>query len=309
MILKIDQTIFERHIPSAIDPEAGIFDRVTIFFHEADAWLSANLLGAAVYDELQELFEKMSEDELPDYSAKEQQSPFCIPSSVGQIAGTIQKFIVNYAMYLAIPQLDLILTTSGFGIVNSGQVAPASKDRVESLRRSCYITAFNAYDTLIGQLLGNSHIKPMSIESATFCDATHSLIWTESQLRKVTYRSDEGRLIESLRPAITRAEQWIAERISFAQMESLIDKMRKSDVSPAQLQMLGLLKYIISLLLVEDSTREAAETAAKNYFRNVYELMEDAQEEFPEYIESPIYKARKEPLYENKPRDPLFALL
>lgn len=309
MILKIDQPIFERYIPSAIDPEAGIFDRVTTFIHEADTWLSANLLGAAVYDELQELFENMTEDELPDYSAKERQSPFCIPSSVDQIAGTIQRFIVNYAMFLAIPQMDLILTTSGFGIVNSGQVAPASKDRVESLRRSCHITAFNAYDMLIGQLLGNSHIKPMVIESVTFCEATHSLIWTESQLRKVTYRTDEGRLIESLRPAIARAEQWISERISLAQMESLITKMRKSDVSPVQLQLLGLLKYIVSLLLVENSTREAAETAARNYFRNVYELMEDAPEEFPEYINSSIYKARKAPIYENKPHDPLFALL
>lgn len=311
MILKIDQPIFERYIPSAIDPEAGIFDKATVFFHEADTWLSANLLGDGVYEALKEVFEQMTEDDLPDYSEKLPQSAFCIPSSIDQIAGTIQKFIVNYAMYLAIPHLDLILTTSGFGIVNSGQVAPASKDRVESLRRSCHLAAFSAYDSLIGQLLGNARIKPMVLESVTFCDATHSLIWTESQLRKITFRSgtDSERSIDSMRPDITRAEHWISERISMAQYESLINDMRKSTVTVVQLQLLGLLKYVISLLLAPNESTTAAELAAKSYFRNVYELMEDNPEEFPEYIASSIYKARQTPLYENKPHDPLFALL
>lgn len=309
MILQINKEIFERHIPSAIDPESGIFDRLTAFFYEADEWLHSHLLGVGIYDELHDVLENMTEDDLPDYSQKERQSAFCIPASIDMIAGTIQKFLVNYAMELAIPQLDLILTSSGFGIVNSSQVAPASKDRVESLRRSCHMVAFNAYDTLIGQMLGNSRIKTMAVESVAFCNATHSLIWTESQLRKITYRSDIDRIIERLRPDITRAEEWIAERISHQQMEALIVAMRSSSVSVIQLQLLGLLKYVISLLLVENSPREAAELAAKSYFRNVYELMEDNPEEFPEYIASSIYKARKAPFYENKPHDPLFALL
>lgn len=53
------------------------------------------------------------------------------------------------AFYYAIPSLDLVLTPNGFGVVNSTNIAPASKERVERLRASL----LDAYDKWTDNLL------------------------------------------------------------------------------------------------------------------------------------------------------------
>lgn len=53
------------------------------------------------------------------------------------------------AFYHAIPSLDLVLTPNGFGVVNSTNIAPASKERVERLRASL----LEAYDKWTDNLL------------------------------------------------------------------------------------------------------------------------------------------------------------
>lgn len=47
-----------------------------------------------------------------------------------------ERFICMDAFYCTIPQLDLVLTETGFGVVNNQNTSPASRDRVEALRNS-----------------------------------------------------------------------------------------------------------------------------------------------------------------------------
>ena len=53
------------------------------------------------------------------------------PASV--IWENMAQLVVTEALRKAIPSLDVVLTPNGFGIVSNGNVAPASKDRVERL--------------------------------------------------------------------------------------------------------------------------------------------------------------------------------
>lgn len=59
------------------------------------------------------------------------------------------KAIACHAFALAIPQLDLYLTSNGFGIVSNGNTAPASKDRVAALVESMYKTRDESIQALI----------------------------------------------------------------------------------------------------------------------------------------------------------------
>jgi len=52
------------------------------------------------------------------------------------IMPVVKRYVANESFRRAIPSLDLILTPNGFGVVSNTNVAPASKERVENLRRA-----------------------------------------------------------------------------------------------------------------------------------------------------------------------------
>ncbi len=304
MILAITKTKFEVCIPSAIDPESGLFERVQHFMEGADMMLRTRLLGDALYQALQDAFSPI-DDEGETLPA----SDFRQPATISMIAESVQHHIINMAMALAIPQLDLILTSSGFGVVSSSQIAPASRERVENLRRSCLRAASTWRDSLLMQLLGNSITQPLALASLPFIAATSSLFWTEEHLAStVSPVQDPSSTLAQLRPQIHQAEVRVAGHISRQQLDALFVKMRQSNLTDAQLQVIADLRYVVSLLI---STQDKITMLAsvRYFFRNIYDVMEDNPNDFAEYIASSIYTGRHAPIYENKAQDPLFALL
>lgn len=65
------------------------------------------------------------------------------------------RYICLDAFYQAIPGLDLILTDTGFGIVNNQNISPASRDRVESLRVQIQREADYTLDCIIEGMTGD----------------------------------------------------------------------------------------------------------------------------------------------------------
>jgi len=57
--------------------------------------------------------------------------------------------VALHAFYAAVPSLDLVLTSNGFGIVNNNNIVPASAERVKSLREGMIAER----DELLRQLL------------------------------------------------------------------------------------------------------------------------------------------------------------
>lgn len=306
MILSITKPQFEACIPSAIDPESCLFVRVQPFIETADLMLRTGLLGDGLYMFLTDAFSPSSET-APDGAPLSLATDFRQPATLDMIANSVQHYVVNRAMVLAIPQLDLILTSSGFGVVSSSQIAPASRDRVENLRRSCDSAAHYWRDTLLLQLLGNSATQPLAIASPEFVAATSSLFWTEAQARATIPEAHTGKTLDELRPLISRAETEIAKRISREQLVTLFSKMRQSDLTSAQLQVVGMLRSVAGALVA--LPLDYPKALALRYLRNIYEVMEDNPDDFAEYHSSSVYAGRHAPTYENRAQDPLFALL
>lgn len=104
-----DDTTLRKYIPNVfatVDDECSLYDKILPFIDVAEDWLKNNLLGNTVFD-------KMAESETLD--------------------PVVPGFIVTDAFAAAIPSLDVVLTPNGFGIVNTNNVAPASKERIERL--------------------------------------------------------------------------------------------------------------------------------------------------------------------------------
>lgn len=307
MLLTINKNQFETYIPSAIDPESGLFDRMYAFFGEADMLLRTRLLGEDLYQALCEAFGPAGVDDASDVSPLSPSTDFRQPATIAMMAGSVRHYIVNQAMAIAIPQIDLILTSSGFGVVSSSQIAPASRERVENLRRSCLGLALHWRDNLLLQLLGNSYTQPLAIASPEFVSATSSLFWTDRHLRGYIPRPDESKTLWDYRPQVNGAEMILARHVSQQQLDALYARMRLSDLTAAQLDVIAQLRNVVGALL--SLPLGAPKALALRYLRSIYEVMEDNPLDFAEYHASSIYAGRHAPIYDNKAQDPLFALL
>ncbi|MBR6263225.1 MAG: hypothetical protein IKR05_08420 [Prevotella sp.] len=113
---------------ATVPGEPSWYEKLYPSLQEAERWLEQNITGKAVLDALQ------SEDDT---------------NIVKQVCA---KIITAQALMSAIPSLDLVLTPNGFGIVNTQNVVPASKDRIERLINSVEKQRDEAIDTLLCKL-------------------------------------------------------------------------------------------------------------------------------------------------------------
>ena len=105
---------FVPNVLKSVQGELALFEKIQSHLEVAEDWLTANFLSASVLDMI-----AASDDE-----------------STNKLLHHARIAEVAEAMLHAIPQLDLVLTPNGFGIVSNSNVAPASKERVERLLSS-----------------------------------------------------------------------------------------------------------------------------------------------------------------------------
>lgn len=107
-----DNNVLLQFVPNVLKSVQGetlLFDKIAPHLEVAEAWLTTTFLSEAVLAKLPQMD---STNKLLHYS---------------------RMAVVAEAMLHAVPQLDLVLTPNGFGIVSNSNIAPASKERVERL--------------------------------------------------------------------------------------------------------------------------------------------------------------------------------
>ena len=100
---------FVPNVLKSVQGETLLYDKIAPHLEVAEAWLTTTFLSEAV---LMELPTRDANNKLLHYA---------------------RMAVVAEAMLHAVPQLDLVLTPNGFGIVSNANMAPASKERVERL--------------------------------------------------------------------------------------------------------------------------------------------------------------------------------
>ena len=107
-----DNNVLLQFVPNVLKSVQGetlLFDKIAPHLEVAEAWLTTTFLSEAV---LTELPTRDANNKLLYYA---------------------RMAVVAEAMLHAVPQLDLVLTPNGFGVVSNTNIAPASKERVERL--------------------------------------------------------------------------------------------------------------------------------------------------------------------------------
>lgn len=169
-----------------VEGEINIFDRLKPYLISAEQWLQDVFTG-----------------EFIDDIAADDNSPKWVHAAM---------LVYGETMRLAIPSLDLVLTPNGFGIVSTGNVAPASKDRVERLIKSFVAERNKNIDLIIRDLAD----IPAWQNTVQFLRLTESLVSMPSDCVTAVYGTDkilqEWEIFKQLRQKAMVIERAIAEK-------------------------------------------------------------------------------------------------
>ncbi len=275
MILnRLDQ--FKAAIPTAVSLEE--FTDVKTYVQSAELWLKNKVLGTQLYETV--------DADIDDNDLEQ----LCI------------NIIANHAYWDAIPFLDLVHTDSGFGVIQSNNKVPASKERVERLRGQCLIRRDNEVENLIDYLEKHTSYHDAWKGSPTYSILTDCLIQTADEMK--IYGQWEGTREEflKLRPKLIQDTMVKLEPVfSKDYIQELIEKQRDNDLTGDDLRLSILLKQSLGSLV--GGNMEAAEKIAADALRYI----DGNLGSFGTYTESGEYAARIESGYENTADDPIFS--
>ncbi len=264
--LNITQEIFEKHCSSATNADNAVFDAITTELEVAEQYV-ADYLGL---------------------------SDCTYSDSVMFFVG---RAVCLYAYLVAIPHLDLVLTPTGFGVVSTSNVVPASADRVNRLQSAVKA----AYEDSIDDALKLLRFEDKWNNSDTAVRLFSSFFWSGKQLRKCgrpnAHRSD----LDGLFPIIGLSEGTLRDCIGDEIIDELLTAIRTAKCSSKQLLLVRLVEQYISA-----DIGDALPYEVERLKGSIVRFLLNNLSEFPTFENSSAYRAIKSEFYENKNDDPCF---
>lgn len=215
------------HLPNiiaSVKGETSFIERLALFLDLAEDWVRTTFTSESTFNTI------------------------CGYTDTNNIKILCSRLVVADALRRAIPSLDIVLTPNGFGVVNTSNLAPASKPRVDRLVGSMLAHRDDCIAALLPGLVGAS--KWLTSSQADFFGATlfpdFSLIEATAPIqgskweRYLELRSQVIDLEASL------AEEWLSpELMSALRSENLrgnLTKERSEIVRLIKAQVVGYLR-------------------------------------------------------------------
>lgn len=137
------------HIPNiiaSVKGEVPFIERLALFLDLAEDWVKTIFTSESTFNTI------------------------CGYTDSNNIKILCSRLVVADALRRAIPSLDIVLTPNGFGVVNTSNLAPASKPRVDRLVGSMLAHRDDCIAALLPELVGAS--KWLASDRANFFGAT-----------------------------------------------------------------------------------------------------------------------------------------
>lgn len=265
--LNITQEIFERHCSSATNADNAVFDAITTELEVAEQYV-ADYLGLANY--------------------------CCIPD---HIMFLVERAVCLYAYLIAIPHLDLVLTPTGFGVVSTSNVVPASADRVNRLQTAVKA----AYEDCIDGILELLRYESSWNNSDTAVQLFSSFFWNGKQLRKCGHPNAHRSDLDGMFPVIGLSEASLRDCIGDEVVNELLAAIRTATATSKQQQLIRLIEHYISA-----DIGEALYYETERLRGSIVRFLLNNIADFPTFENSSAYKAIKSETYENKKDDSCF---
>lgn len=262
--LRITKEDFEHHVPVAQSNNDGIFEACASFIESEGIDFCENVLGELGMEAIE---------------------------TTNGLRSCAVGAICNRGFVLAIRQLDVVLTNTGFGVVSTQDLTPASQSRVQAVednvRLNILRTTCNSIKFL-RRVVGWGDTEAAQLCIPHICWSYHEMLLRAGMEAKYS-------LWISVQPAITEALKVITDNISIEMMSVLLDAER-----------MALSLTVFNRTLKDTIMRAVAfkmcgnEEAFKAGVKDIVRLLEDNIDNFPEYRDSSTYEARHYKGYENR---------
>lgn len=112
------------NVVSSVEGEQNLYEKITPHLTVVESWLFRKVVNEATV------------------------------ATHDEVMGLVRTIVACEAFRLAVPSLNVIMTSNGFGIVSNSTVAPASKDRTDALCEALIELRDNAIEQLVFALSG-----------------------------------------------------------------------------------------------------------------------------------------------------------
>jgi hypothetical protein len=257
---------FTDYVPTAAGSD---LNALLPFMEESELWMQDNLLGADLFV----LIAGLEETAL--------------------IKRHVQTAVCLKAYETAIPFLDLVQTPNGFGVVNNTNQAPASRERVERLLDSVARRLTTVPDSVINQIRADGDLLPVWKTSTASVSRAEIVFLTAAELRNFSgNKQADYHDLEASHPLILGFQAEVAKHISAGCLETLLLKRCLGTLSSREERAFRAIQTVIGLKMQSRPDYPLIE--------GLINYMISFPEEFPEYINSPEYRVKVSPKYENK---------
>lgn len=165
-----------------------------------------------------------------------------------QLTVAVKRWVCLKAFLSIFRQLDLVLTPTGFGVVSTNQMAPASKQRVDALIGQLRDGILVAEGQLLENLFGISGwgASPQALEKID------NLFFDFRMLRKYQGPAASHLDWQPAQRLIGEADEMLRRKLSNEYMESLLNKVRSGSCEAADLTIIFICRRIISMWIAGD---------------------------------------------------------
>lgn len=277
--MKITYKDFVGVCPSAMAPDADIFESLADYLSSSES-CAREIITPAIYCGLDAVENDLQH---PDYDR------------LVQLKNVVIRYICASAYLLAIPQLDLVLTPTGFGVVSNQNVTPASVDRVRELRREIHRIEMSSLDEMIDILrhfdgwLGSRYYRVFF----------QSLFWRAEHVRHFGIPNPTRNDLRERLPDIHDAQIQIEKIISPELVKALIKAEATASATAMQ-------QAVITMCRAFTVAWSRHDGSWVQHARTLLGAVENSIDDFPEYRDSQTYKAHHFQRYENAQDDPCF---
>lgn len=272
--LKIDKAVLEESVVTATTKNNDLYEMLLPFIEEDADLICDNVLGDVGMAAL-EADEKLLKQ--------------------------TQKVVCRKAFSENISSLDLVLTATGFGIVSTQDTAPASQARVEALRTQVERQWLQSFGILVDMLCKVESWGETAQAEANIRTVFYSIgmLQTYGSVPKLT-----GEAWRQAQASINAADTELRKLVSDEEMDALLSAIRKNTLNDVQKNVVISMRLFIGWFISGGTTYDPH--GMRHTMDMMINLMEKHPDDFPEYMQSDVYKARHFTDYENTKESPLF---
>ena len=263
-------TALRQCIPNTLATAAGEatwFQKLYPYLEEAEEWLSQNITGEDILNTLQ------SSDE------NDRMKQLCA------------RIITCQALLAAVPSLDLVLTPNGFGIVNTQNIAPASKERIERLLTTLEKERDDSIDMLLIKLQANENWK--SSEQGEYFAST--LFPRLSMVRMAGFTDHKWDRYQEFHNRLIKIENSLAEEYF---SKELMTSLRNANIGNTSIDA-ATAKVIHDIQSLEIMLLNKMDVCRQSFY-DIINIIREYPDTFPEWHASKTSELYKADAFKNK---------